>query len=106
MPSGGLEAIGVRNTSTRQSNLLLFNRGAAGTVTINAFDASGAAAGQLQVSLAAQSAARIDSVLQAAGAGGVALGRIRVQASAGMQVYAQTVDVDGITSDTDLYPLR
>jgi virginiamycin B lyase len=106
VPSGGLEAIGVLNTNYRRSNLLLFNRGAAGTVTINAFDASGAAVGQLLLPVGAQSAARVNRVLEAAGAGGVDLGRIRVQASAGMQLYAQTVDVDGVTADTDLYPLR
>ncbi len=106
VPSGGLEAIGVQNTDYRRTNLLLFNRGAAGTVTINAFDASGAAAGQLLLPVGAQSAARVNRVLEAAGAGSVTLGRIRVQASAGMQLYAQTVDVDGVTADTDLYPLR
>ena len=80
VPSGGLEAIGVQNTDYRRTNLLLFNRGAAGTVTINAFDASGAAAGQLLLPVGAQSAARVNRVLEAAGAGGVTLGRIRVGA--------------------------
>jgi streptogramin lyase len=106
VPSGGLEAIGVQNTSARRSDLVLFNRGAAGTVTLNVFNASGAAAGQLLVPLGAHSAARIDGVLAAAGAGGVSLGRVRVQASAGMQLYAETVDVDVATSDTDPSPLR
>jgi streptogramin lyase len=106
VPSGGAQFAGVRNSSTRRTHLLLFNRGAAGTLTIDAFDASGAAAGQLLVPMGPQEAARVNKVLEAAGAAGISLGRIRLTPSSGMQLYAQTVDVDAVTADTELQSPR
>lgn len=101
---GGATAAGVFATPSRRTNLLLFNRGAAGTATITVFDGSGATVGQILLPIGDHAAARVNRVLQAAGGTGV--GRIRVEASAGMRLYAQTVDVDAVTGDTEIANLR
>ncbi len=106
VPAGGAVAIGVFATAQRHTNLLLFNRGAAGTVTITAFDGSGSNVGQLLLQIGDHQATRVNGVLAAAGGQGTDPGRIRVEASAGMQLFAQTVDVDGVTGDTELSDLR
>src|SRR5262249_24499957 len=103
----GVTAIGVERTGTRRTHLFLFNRGSAGTVTIDGVDASGTPVGSLSLPVGANSAARVNSVLDAIGAPGTAsVGAIRIQASAGMRLYAQTVNVDGVTGDTDIVTPR
>jgi sugar lactone lactonase YvrE len=105
--AAGATAIGVEWTATRRTHLLLFNRGSAGTVTIHGIDASGASVGTLSVPVGANAAARVNSVLDALGAPDTtSVGAIRVEASPGMRLYAQTVNVDGVTGDTDLVALR
>lgn len=105
--SGGATAIGVEETATRRTHLLLFNRGAAGTVTIHGTDASGAPLGPISVPVGANAASRVNSVLVALGAPATTMaGTIRIEASAGMRLYAQTVDVDAVTGDTDLVNVR
>ena len=105
IPAGGSDAPDVYASPTRHTNLLLFNRGAAGTVTLTAYDGNGASIGQLLLSVGASSAARVDRVLAALGAS-AAFGRVHVQPSAGMQLYAQAVGVDPVTGDTDLIDVR
>ncbi len=106
VPAGGAMALDVYGTSLRRTNLLFFNRGAAGTVTLTAYDASGAAVGQLLLPVAAETAARVSRVFEAVGAAGTPLGRVRVEASEGMRLYAQAVNLDGVTADPDLSNLR
>jgi len=106
VPAAGMEAVAVPDTATRRTNLMLFNRGSAGTATINAFDAAGAAVGQIVLPIGARTATRVNRVLAAAGAGGTPIGRIQVTATAGMQLYAETVEVDAGTLDTDVAPLH
>ena len=105
IPETGSDAPDVYASPTRRTNLLLFNRGAAGTVTLTAYDADGASVGQLALPIAASSSARVDRVLAALGAP-VQFGRIRIQPSAGMKLYAQTVNVDPGTGDSDLIDVR
>ncbi|HYB53765.1 MAG TPA: hypothetical protein VEG84_07855, partial [Thermoanaerobaculia bacterium] len=106
LPPGGGIAIGASATQARRTNLLLFNNGPAGNVTVTAFDASGATLGHLQIAVGDHAAIRVNRVLAAAGGDGTAVGRILVEPSAGMSVYAQTVDIDGVTGDTEISNLR
>ena len=106
VPAGGADAIDVSFSAARRTNLLLFNRGGAGTVTLTGFDPGGAQVGQLAVPIAASSSARVDRLLDALGSPATAFGRVRVVPSAGMQLYAQTVNVDPFTGDTDLVDVR
>jgi hypothetical protein len=106
VPDGGATALDVYGSSSRRTNLLLFNRGAAGTATVTAYNGAGAAVGQLLVPMAAGEAARISRVFEAVGAASTPFGRVRVEPSAGMRLYAQSVNVDPVTADTDLSALR
>ena len=106
VPAAGALAIGAPNNPTRRTTLFLFNRGSSGTATLNGYDASGAPVGQLAVPVGALVATRVDQLFPALGAPGTSLGSVRVTPSAGMQLYAQTVEVDGVTGDTEPSDLR
>jgi streptogramin lyase len=106
IPAGGAVGIGIPNTSTRRTSLFLFNRGASGTVTITGVNGSGQTVGQLALPVGSGAGTRVDRIFPTLGAPGTGFGHIRVAASAGMQVYAQTVEVDAITGDTDPADLR
>jgi streptogramin lyase len=106
IPDGGATALDAYGSSSRRTNLLLFNRGAAGTATVTAYNAAGSPVGQLLVPIGAGTAARVSRVFEAVGAPGTPFGRVLVEPSAGMRLYAQSVNVDPVTADTDLSSLR
>ena len=102
VPSGGVLAFGLPSTPVRHATLFLVNRGAAGTATITGFDGNGGPAGQLAVPVASGAATRVDRILETLGSAAT-LGHIRLDASAGMQLYAQIVEVDSDTGDTEAF---
>lgn len=108
VPTGGgsLLAIGVPQSAARRSHLLLFNAGEAGVVTVTGFDGGGNPIGTLTVPLQANEAARVNSIFATLGAFDVPVGSIRVSASAGMRVYAETAELDTVTSDPEYFRLR
>jgi len=98
-------AIGLPQTSTRSGLLLLYNSGAAGTVTITAFKADGSSAGQLQVDMDPQSATVVGPVFAALGVTNQEAGRVKLEVSGGMSVFGWNAAVD-VTGDIDLSPLE
>jgi streptogramin lyase len=106
VPGGPAIAIGLPQTSTRRTNLLLYNRGTAGDITVTGFKSDGSAAGTVTVSAGDHEAVRLNSVFTALGVSNQESGRIEVGAAAGMNVYAWTAQVDGVTGDVDIAALR
>jgi hypothetical protein len=107
IPDGGTAtAFGVPQTSVRRTHLLLFNRGAAGTVTVVGYDAVGNTLGTLSVDVAALQAVRINSVMAQLGAPDQSVGRITVTGTPGMQIYAETAEVDADTGDVDILKVQ
>jgi sugar lactone lactonase YvrE len=104
--NGSAIAVGLPQVATRWSNLLLYNRGVAGSITVTGFRADGSPAGQVGVEIGNHVATRLNSVFSVLGVADQLGGRIRVDVPAGMNVYAWTADVDGHTADVDLAPLR
>ena len=98
--------IGLPQTSTRVGYLLLYNGGAAGSVTVTGFRSDGTEAGHLSVPLGAQSASFVGGVFAALGVSNQAAGRIRVDVPEGMTVYGWTAALDVPTGDIDISPLR
>ncbi len=103
---GTATAFGIAQTATRRTHLLLFNRGAAGTVTVVGYDAQGNQIGSLSADLAAAEAVRINFVMEQLGVSDQAAGRIAVTATPGMQVYAQTAQADAGTGDVEIAKLK
>jgi streptogramin lyase len=99
-------AIGLPQTSERRTNLLLYNGGAEGSITVTGFRTDGTQVGPISVALGAQESGRLNSVFAALGVPNQEGGRIRIDVPAGMNVYAWTAEVDGQTGDVDLFPLR
>jgi hypothetical protein len=106
VPAGGALGIGIPNTAFRRTTLFLFNKGAPGIVQLTGYDASGTVVGHLSVSLGSNVATRVSQILPSLGAAGTSIGSVRVEAATGMQVYAQTAEVDDQTSDTEYSNLR
>jgi sugar lactone lactonase YvrE len=104
--AGTATAFGVPQTATRRTHLLLFNRGAAGTVMVVGYDGDGNQIGQLPVAMAAGGASRVDSVMRQLGVASQSAGRIAVMPASGMVVYAQTAEVDADTGDLEIARLR
>ena len=109
--SGGLNggsavAIGLPQTASLRSHLLLFNRGVAGTITVTGFRSDGTAVGPVSVTLGDHESGRLNSVFASLGVADQAAGRIRVDVPAGMNVYAWTVQVDGFSGDLEIAALR
>jgi streptogramin lyase len=104
--NGSAIAIGLPQTSERRTNLLLYNAGAEGAISVTGFKSDGSQVGPISVTLGAQESGRLDSVFAALGVPNQDGGRIRVDVPAGMKVYAWTAEVDGQTGDVDLFPLR
>ncbi len=99
---GAGTAFGLPQTAQRRTNLLFYNRGFPGTVTVTGFRADGTEAGQLQVPLGDHSPGRLNSVFAALGITNQPGGRIRLDVPDGMNVYAWTAAVDNQTGDVDL----
>lgn len=101
-------AIGLPQTATRTGLLLLYNSGAAGTVTVTGLRADGTSAGQFNVDLAAQSSGVVSSPFAILGVTDQPAGRVRLDVPAGMTVFgwAAATDVTGDIDITDLTPLQ
>ena len=100
--NGSAVAIGLAQTVFRRTNLLLFNRGDAGVVTVTGFRSDGSTAGSLPVALTDHAAARINGVFAAMGVGDQDAGRIRIDVPAGMRVYAWTAELDALSGDLEI----
>jgi hypothetical protein len=94
-------AFGVPQTAVRRTHLLLFNNGFAGTVTVVGYDGQGNEVGRLSVGMAESQAVRVNSVMEQLGAPGQSVGRITVTPAPGMQLYAETAEVDLDTGDVE-----
>jgi Flp pilus assembly protein TadD len=79
----------------------LFNRGNAGTVTVAGYDGAGNAVGSLSIDMAAGQAVRINSIMAQLGAPDQQVGRITVTGTPGMQLFAETAEVDAATGDVE-----
>ncbi len=104
-PGGSSNAIGVPQTATRRTNLLLFNGGAAGTVTIIGINGNGDETGRTTIAIGENRAVRLDAVMTTLGATDQNNGRLVIEASAGMLLYAWTAEVDAVTGDVEIHPL-
>ncbi|HEX7137260.1 MAG TPA: hypothetical protein VF219_05420, partial [Vicinamibacterales bacterium] len=102
--AGSAIAFGAPQTATRRTHLLLYNHGVAGTVKVIGFDRSGAQVGQLSVNIPSHQSARVDSVFAQFGVLNQTAGRIRIETASGMQVFAETAEVD-ISGDLEILPL-
>ncbi len=95
IPGGGAAAaIGVPQTPERHTSLLLYNHGAAGTVTVIGYDGTGTEVGRIAVPVGNRQPARVSSVLLQMGITDQTVGRLRIETTPGMQVYAETAEVD------------
>jgi hypothetical protein len=94
--------VGLPQTGTRRTNLVLYNRGAAGTLNVTGFRADGSPTAALALQVGDHVSSRIGSVFAALGVSSIDGGRIRMDVPPGMNVYAWTAEVDGITGDVDL----
>ena len=103
-PGGQAFVIGELQTATRRTNLLLFNRGAAGNVTVIAYNGNNDEIGRLSVFVGDHQSARVDSVLPVLGADEERNGRIVLEPSEGMVLYAWAAQVDGPTGDVEILP--
>jgi hypothetical protein len=99
-------AIGLPQTATRTGLMVFYNAGGTGTVTLTAFKADGTVAGTLDVPMGAQSSAIVNSVFGHFGVTSQNAGRVRVDVDGGMRVFGWSADVDQISGDIDLTPLR
>jgi hypothetical protein len=103
--SGVGQAFAVQ-TSTRRTNLILYNGGAAGVVTIVAVNGNNDEIGRLQAAVDAGRTVRFDSILTTLGVTEEPNGRLFVEPSEGMLLYAWAAGVDGPTGDVEIEPLR
>jgi streptogramin lyase len=106
LPGAPAFVIGAPQTPTRRTNLLFFNRGAAGTVTVIGYNGNNSEIGRLQIAIGDHQARRVDSAMAALGAEEERNGRLVVQASDGMLLYAWAAEVDGPTGDVEIIPFR
>jgi len=106
LPGGSAFVIGAPQTPTRRTNLLFFNRGAAGTVTVIGYNGNNSEIGRRKASIGDHQALRVDSVMAALGAEEERNGRLVVEASDGMRLYAWAAEVDGPTGDVEIIPFR
>ncbi len=98
--------IGLPQTATRVGYLLLYNDGAAGSVTVTGFRSDGAEAGRLTVPLGDHAAGFVAAVFAQLGVSNQAAGRIRMDVPAGMHVFGWTAALDVPTGDIDISPLQ
>ena len=97
-------AFGAPQTATQRTHLLLYNHGAAGTVTVTGFDGAGTQVGKMTVPIGSGQAARVDSVFAQFGLFNQTVGRIRVDTVPGMKVFAETAEIDA-SGDLEIFPL-
>ncbi|HEX9287553.1 MAG TPA: hypothetical protein VF999_09840 [Thermoanaerobaculia bacterium] len=106
LPGGSAFVIGAPKTPTRRTNVLLFNRGAAGTATVIGYNGNNGVIGSLRIAIGSHQALRVDSVMAALGADEERNGRLVVEASEGLLLYAWAAEVDGPTGDVEIIPFR
>jgi hypothetical protein len=94
--------VGLPQLGSRRTNLVLYNRGTPGTITVTGFLADGSPTSAIALAIGDHVSSRIESVFAALGVSNQAGGRIRMDVPPGMNVYAWTAEVDGITGDVDL----
>ena len=94
--------VGLPQSSTRRTNLVLYNRGTAGTINVTGFRADGSPTSPLSLLIGDHVSSRIESVFATLGVPDETGGRIRVDVPPGMNLYAWTAEVDRITGDVDL----
>ena len=99
-------AFGVPQTAARRTHLLLYNRGAAGTVTIVGYDGESNEVGRLSTDVLSGQAVRVNSVLEQMGVADQAVGRISVTGTPGMALFGQTAEVDADTGDVEIAKLK
>jgi streptogramin lyase len=97
-----LEAIGLAQTASVRSHLVLYNRGIAGTISVTGFRADGTTAGPVAVPIGDHQPGRLNSVFAAMGVTDQKAGRIRIDVPQGMNVFAWTARVDGFTGDLEI----
>ncbi len=102
--NGSVIAIGLPQTATLRTHLLLYNRGLPGTITVAGFRADGTEAGQFSLAIGDHIATRVNAVFILFGVTDQPGGRIRIDVPDGMNLYAWTAEVDGHTSDVELAP--
>ena len=95
-------AFGLPQTTYRRTNLLFFNRGVEGSVTVTGIRADGSEAGSIEVPLGDHEPGRLNSVFAQFGITNQPGGRVRLTVPSGMNVYAWTVEVDAVSGDVDL----
>jgi len=105
-PGGSAFAIGAPQTATRRTNLLLYNRGFAGTATLIGFDGNGGEFGRLEIEVGNHQAVRVDSVMGLLGTTDQNNGRLVVEASDGTRLYAWAAEVDAATGDVEIALLK
>jgi hypothetical protein len=94
-------AIDAPQTATRRTDLLLFNDGISGTVTVIGYNGDGSEIGRLPIEVGHQ-ATRVNAVLAVLGVSdNMGTGRIRIETSPGMRLFAETVAVDA-SGDVDI----
>jgi len=102
LTNGSVTAIGLPQTGYRRTNLLFYNRGLAGSVTVTGFLADGTQAGSVEVPLGDHAPGRLNSVFAAFGITNQPAGRVQISVPDGMNVYAWTAEVDALSGDVDL----
>ena len=99
-------AFDAPQTATRRTDLLLFNDGNAGTITVIGYDGDGNEIGRFPVGVGAHQATRVNAVLAQIGVSdNLGAGRIRMETSPGMRVFAEAAVVDA-SGDVDITRLR
>ena len=107
VPAGGsATAIGVPQTANRRTNLLLFNGGEAGVATIIAINGNGDETGRTTIAIGENRAVRVDQIMATLGTFDQNNGRLVIEASEGMLLYAWTAEVDAVTGDVEIQPFR
>lgn len=107
VPAGGsATAIGVPQTASRRTNLLLFNGGEAGVVTVIAINGNGDESGRTTIAIGEKQVVRVDSVMTTLGTSDQNNGRLVIEAPEGMLLYAWTAEVDAVTGDVEVQPFR
>jgi hypothetical protein len=94
--------VGLPQIGARRTNLVIYNRGIAGTVNVTGFRADGSPTAALPLEIGDHVSTRLGSVFPALGVPSEAGGRIRLDVPPGMNVYAWTAEVDGVTGDVEL----
>jgi len=101
-------AFDAPQTATRRTDLLLFNDGNSGTVTVIGYNGDGSEIGRIPIQVGHQ-ATRLNAVLAVLGVSdNLGTGRIRIETSPGMRLFAEAavVDVSGDVDITRLSPAQ